>query len=90
MCHRAWVRAQTCSAVNKISFKVLVYTLCEDNLVPCLRYSFSDISLSVCLFTCVHMMFVACRCACESERVLWEEAEIPMIVIFLAPRWVCR
>ena len=27
--------------------KALVYTLCEDNLVPWLRYSFSDISLSV-------------------------------------------
>ena len=34
----------------KNSFKALVYTLCEDNLVPWLRYSFSDISLSVSLF----------------------------------------
>ena len=34
--------------------KALVYTLCEDNLVPWLRYSFSDISLSVCLFMCVY------------------------------------
>ena len=34
--------------------KALVYTLCEDNLVPWLRYSFSDISLSVCLFVCVY------------------------------------
>ena len=59
MCHRSWVLAQTCSVVNKISFKVLVYTLCEDNLVPWLHYSFSDISLSVCLFTCVYMMLVA-------------------------------
>ena len=40
-------------------FKALVYTLCEDNLVPWLRYSFSDISLSVCLFMCVYMMLVA-------------------------------
>ena len=39
--------------------KALVYTLCEDNLVPWLRYSFSDISLSVCLFMCVYMMLVA-------------------------------
>ena len=59
MCHRSWVHAQTCSVVNKISFKALVYTLCEDNLVPWLRYSFPDISLSVCLFTCVYMMLVA-------------------------------
>ena len=34
-----------------------MYTLCEDNLVPWLRYSFSDISLSVCV--CVYMMLVA-------------------------------
>ena len=39
--------------------KALVYTLCEDNLVPWLCYSFSDISLLVCLFMCVHMMLVA-------------------------------
>ena len=39
--------------------EALVYTLCEDNLVPWLRYSFSDISLSVCLFMCVYMMLVA-------------------------------
>ena len=43
----------------KITFKALVYTLCEDNIVPWLRYSFSDISLSVCLFMCVYMMLVA-------------------------------
>ena len=43
----------------KNSSKALVYTLCEDNLVPWLCYSFSDISLSVCLFMCVYMMLVA-------------------------------
>ena len=59
MCYTSWVRAQTCSVVNKISLKALVYTLCEDNLVPWLHYSFSDISLLVCLFTCVYMMLVA-------------------------------
>ena len=58
VCHRSWVCAQTCSVVNKISFTALMHTLREDNLVPWLRYSFSDISLSVCLFTCVYMMFV--------------------------------
>ena len=36
-----------------------MYTLCEDNLVPWLCYSFSDIILSVCLFMCVYMMLVA-------------------------------
>ena len=59
MCHRSWVLAQTCSVVNKISFNALVLTLCDNNLVPWLRYSFFDISLSVCLFTCVYMMLVA-------------------------------
>ena len=39
--------------------KALVYTLFDDNLVPWLRYSFSDISLSVCLFMCVYMMLIA-------------------------------
>ena len=43
----------------KNSFKVLVYTLCEDNLVPWFCYSFSDILLSVCLFMSVYMMLVA-------------------------------
>ena len=51
--------ARKCSVVNNISFKALVYTLCEDNLVPWLCYSFSDISLSACLFTCVYVMLVA-------------------------------
>ena len=36
-----------------------MYTLCEDNLVPWLCYSFAEISLSVCLFMCVYMMLVA-------------------------------
>ena len=36
-----------------------MYTLYEDNLVPRFCYSFSDISLSVCLFMCVYMMLVA-------------------------------
>ena len=39
--------------------KALVYTLCKGNPIPWLRYSFSDISLSVCLFMCVYMMLVA-------------------------------
>ena len=38
--------------------KALGYTFSEDNLVPWLHYSFSDISLSVCLFMCVYMMLV--------------------------------
>ena len=36
-----------------------MYALCEVNLVPWLCYSFSDISLSVCLFMCEYMMLVA-------------------------------
>ena len=39
------------------------------------------------------MMLVALsstECACESERVVWEEADVPMIALLLAPRWVCR
>ena len=35
MCQRARVLAQTCSVVNKISFKALVYTLCEDESPGC-------------------------------------------------------
>ena len=35
MCRRSRVRAQTCSIVNKISFKALVYTLCEDKSPGC-------------------------------------------------------
>ena len=91
MCHRSWVRSQTCPVVNKISFKALVYTLCEDNLVPWLRYSFSDISLSVCLFTCVYMMLVALSmCLRVGAGSVGGSCEVPMIALLLAPRWVCR
>ena len=52
--------------------KALVYTLCEDNLVPWLRYSFSDISLSVCLFMCVYMMLVALSmCLRVGAGIVW-------------------
>ena len=65
--------------------KALVYTLCEDNLVPWLRYSFSDISLSVFLFMCVCIWcWLLCRYACKSERVLCEEAKVPMIATLLS------
>ena len=56
MCHRSWVRSQTCPVVNKISFKSLVYTLCEDKSPGC---AIPSLILSVCLFTCVYMMLVA-------------------------------
>ena len=49
-----------------------MYTLCEANLVPWLRYSSSDISLSVCPFMCVYMMLVALSMCL---RVLCEEAK---------------
>ena len=52
-------RPDVLSCELKNSFKALVYTLCEDNLVPWLRYSFSDISLPVCLLMCVYMMLIA-------------------------------
>ena len=59
MCHR-FVGSRPDVFSCELNFiKALVYTLCEDNLVPWLHYSFSDISLSVCLFMCVYMMLVA-------------------------------
>ena len=45
-------------------------------------FLYSDISLSVWLFTCVYKLL--CRCACESERVVWEEAEVPMIALLFS------
>ena len=52
--------------------KALVYTLCEDNLVPWLLFSFSDISLSVFLFMCVYMMLVALSiCLRVGAGVVW-------------------
>ena len=67
-----------------------MYTMCEDNLVRWLHHSFSDISLSVCLFMCVYMMLAALSCACESERVLCEEAKCSNDHnTFIAPWWVC-
>ena len=63
----------------------LVYILCEDNLVPWLRYSFSDISLSVCLFIRVCIWcWLLCPYAYESERVLCEDAKVPMITIIFS------
>ena len=59
--------------------------------VPWLRYSFSDISLSVCLFTCVYMRLVALSmCLRVGAGIVGGSCEVPMIAIFLAPRWVCR
>ena len=56
MCHRSRVRAQTCSVVDKISFKAQVYTLCEDKspgcAIPSLVFHYQ------CLFMCVYMMLV--------------------------------
>ena len=52
--------------------KALVYTLCEDNIDPWLRYSFSYISLSVCLFMCVYMMLVALSiCLWVLAGIVW-------------------
>ena len=53
MCHRPWVRAQTCSVVNKISFKALVYTLCEDKspgcAIPSLIFHYQCVCSRVCI-----------------------------------------
>ena len=69
----------------KNSFKALVYTLCEDNLVPWLRYSFSDISLSVCLFMCVYMMLVALLiCLWVGVGIGGRKRSVPMIAILLS------
>ena len=71
--------------------KALVYTLCEDNLVPWLRYFFSDISLSVCLFMCAYMMFVALSiCLRVGAGIVWGSKGSNDRKYFLAHRWVCR
>ena len=53
MCHRARVRAQTRSVVNKISFKALVYTLCEDKshgcTIPSLIFHYQFVCSRVCI-----------------------------------------
>ena len=58
--------------------KTLVYTLCEDNLVPWLRYY-----QGVCSCVCIWCSLL-CRYACESERVLCEEAKVTMIAILFS------
>ena len=54
MCHRSWVRAQTCSVVNKISFKALVYTVCEDKspgcAIPSLIFHYQCVCSRVCVY----------------------------------------
>ena len=52
-----------------------MYTFCEDNLVPWLHYSFSDISISVCLFMCVYMMLVALSMCLRVGVGIVEEAK---------------
>ena len=89
MCHRSRVCAQTCSVVNKVLFKALVCTLCEDKSPGC-AIPFSDISLSVCLFTCVYMMFVALSMCLQVGAGSVGGSRVPMIALLLAPRWVCR
>ena len=53
VCHRARVRAQTCSVVNKISFKALVYTLFEDEspgcAIPSLIFHYQCVCSRVCI-----------------------------------------
>ena len=68
----------------KNSFKALVYTLCEDNLVPWLHYSFSNISLSVSLFMCVYMMLVALSICLSRSGYSVRKPSGPMIAILLS------
>ena len=64
--------------------KALVYTLCEDNMSPGCAIS-SLIFHYQCVFTCVCIWcWLLCRYACESERVLCEEAKAPMIAILFS------
>ena len=53
MCHRARVRGQTRSVVNKISFKALVYTSCEDKspgcAIPSLIFHYQCVCSRVCI-----------------------------------------
>ena len=51
--------------------------------VPWLRYSFSDISLSVCLFTCVYTMLLALSmCLRVGAGIVGGSCEVPMIAIY--------
>ena len=50
-------------------------TFGEDNLVPWLHYSFSDVSISVCLFMCVYMMLVALSMCLRVGVGIVEEAK---------------
>ena len=58
-----------------------MYILCGDNLVPWLHYSFSDISLSVCLFVCVYD--VGCFVVVLASRSGYcvRKLSVPMITI---------
>ena len=59
MCHRSRVRTQTCSVVNKISFKALMYTLCEDKSPGCaIPYFIISVSVHVCVYdVCCFVFF---------------------------------
>ena len=54
MCHRSRVRERTCSVVNKISFKALVYTLCEHKSPGCTIPSLIFHYQCVCSCLCVY------------------------------------
>ena len=53
--------------------------------IPSLIFHYQCVCSRVCIWC-----WLLCRRACESERAVWEEADVPMIALFLAPRWVCR
>ena len=62
----------------------MVYALCEDNLVPWLCYSFSDISLSVCLFMCVYDVGCFVDVLASRSGYSGRKPSVPMIAILLS------
>ena len=61
-----------------------MYTLCEDNLVSWLRYSFSDISLSVCLFMCAYDVGCFVDVLASRSGYSGKKPSVPMIAILLS------
>ena len=61
-----------------------MYTLCEDNLVPWLRYSFSDISLSVSVQVCVYDVGCFVDVLASQSGYSVRKPSVPMIAILLS------
>ena len=61
-----------------------MYTLCEDNLVPWLCYSFSDISLSVSVHVCVHDVGCFVDVFASRSGYSGRKPSVPMTAILLS------